>query len=146
MERKSNSYKPSGTKSFKDYKDLNGLDLIEYIINLRSKDINYDFMMSTFGSFNGISKLHIYDIIEVPEEKFYYKDLKGKTHYNTNKFTTTIGIFIFNLFIADYGFSELFNGYLAETINKKVYKKTTKIMFTKKNSFCFCIIFYFFYN
>lgn len=123
MERKSITYTPTGNEKIDSYENTTTKNIAEYIINMRSKDISYDFMMSTFGSFGDKTKAHIYDLLVVPAGKFTYKDLKGKEHSNTKPFTTTLGIFLFNLFISDFGFSELFNGYLGDTITKKVYGK-----------------------
>ena len=96
-------------------------NLADYIINLKSEDIHYKTIMNIFGEFNGVSLAHPYDLIEVPAGKYsYYIDnTKTKFKSNKNKFMTTLGIWIINVYIRDYNIAHVFNGYLNKTINKK---------------------------
>lgn len=72
--------------------------------------------MELFGNFNGSVKYNPYDVIEVPPNTY---------HNNKNKFTTTIGSWIFNKACIDANdlFDEL--GYINEPVTKKLYKKLT---------------------
>jgi hypothetical protein len=75
--------------------------------------------MELFGSFNNGEPLcHQYDTFEVPAKYYYYIDDKGKEHRNVSKFTTTIGLWMYNIFfLRDFNFSFLFDGYINENID-----------------------------
>ena len=96
-------------------------NLADYILNLTVDDIHYKTIMNIFGEFNNKSLANAYDLLEVPTGKFTYYIDNTKTKYksNTNKFTTTLGIWIINIFLRDYNMSHEFNGYHNKTINKK---------------------------
>ena len=74
----------------------------------------------SFGSFNGKEFCHPYDTFDVPAGAWFFNNEKGKKLSNTSKFTTTIGIWIFNvLFIRDFGFAPIFGGYINKNIGNK---------------------------
>ena len=76
--------------------------------------------MKLFGSFNGKEFCHPYDTFDVPAGAWFFNNEKGKKLSNTSKFTTTIGIWIFNvLFIRDFGFAPIFGGYINKNIGNK---------------------------
>ena len=103
--------------------DITKDNFINHLLVLKQSDISYSFMMQLFGSFEGNIFCHPYDTFEVPEKGFSFTDKKGKVHYNTNAFTTTIGIWIFNIFfINGFGLSDLFGGYINAEINAKSFK------------------------
>jgi hypothetical protein len=74
--------------------------------------------MELFGEFNGKSLCKPYDTFDVPAKAYWYIDDKGKEHRNVSKFTTTIGLWIYNIFfLRDFNFSFLFDGYINENID-----------------------------
>lgn len=110
--------------------EINNKNLANHLLVLTQKDISYTVMMKLFGEFNGKSLCHSYDTLEVPAGAFKYKLLKNdKEVSNTSKFITTIGIWIFNVFfIRDFGFSDLFGGYINKNINKKEFNKINQTL------------------
>ena len=124
------SYNP--TLDIKEFnqKEVNDKNLVNMMLVLTQKDITSSFIMNTFGSFNSKCLAHHYDTFDVPPGAFTFVNDKGKLVSNTNKFTTTFGIWIFNIFlIQGFQYSFLFNGYINEEINKKKFGKIhTKII------------------
>lgn len=93
---------------------------VEYFLNLNEDTMQrLSFMMETFGTFNGKQKFHPYDTITIP------KGVYGKTVHNTNEFTTTLGLWIFNRFFIEPELDGIF-GYINKPINKKVYGQMNK--------------------
>ena len=93
-------------------------NIVNYILKLEQKDISYTLMMELFGEFNGESLVNPYDTFTVPIGRFSYIDNKGKERSNKNKFITTFGIWIFNIFmIKGFDFSKFFGGYINKEIN-----------------------------
>lgn len=86
----------------------------DVLLSLDPKDITMSFLMSIFGEFNGKSLCNPYDVLIVPT---------GHYHNNKNKFTTTVGLWIFNILFIESNnlFDEL--GYVNETISKKGFGK-----------------------
>ena len=108
----------------------NSQNLVDFLLEINKDDINYDFMMGLFGSFNGSNLCNPYDLMEIPKDRFFYYTNQEKTERKTNKnqFTTTIGIYIFNIFLRDFGFLRLFDGYYQDTISDKSYGKIEKVL------------------
>lgn len=105
-------------------------NLVDVLLAINKDDINYQFMMNIFGNFNGKNLCNPYDLLEVPKGKFFYytrQDKSGRKE-NKNNFTTTVGIFIFNIFLRDFNFLRLFNGYYQDTISDKNYGKIEKVL------------------
>jgi len=100
--------------------DLNSNNLINQLLVFKQSDLSFSLIMELFGTFEGGQPLcHQYDTFDVPANYFWYKDANGKEHRNVSKFTTTIGLWIFNIFfLRDFNFSFLFGGYINETIGK----------------------------
>lgn len=98
-------------------------NLVNYIFTVQKDQITYRAIMQLFGDFDGKSLANTYDLLEVPVGTFtYFTDKeKTKSKSNTNKFTTTVGIYLFNIYLRDFNLSRLFNGFINKTINKKVY-------------------------
>lgn len=93
-------------------------NLINHILVMKQSDVSFSTIMTLFGSFNGKSLCHQYDIFEVPIGGFKFLNQKGKEVSNSAPFKTTIGVWIFNLFfLRDFNFSWLFGGYMNENIN-----------------------------
>lgn len=88
---------------------------INYLLNITEKDYNRSFMMETFGNFNGKIKFNPYDLIEIPPGYYGPENKKNK-----NKFTTTVGLWIYNKFFIE---PRLFNvfGYVNNVVNKSRY-------------------------
>ena len=103
-------------------------NLADFVLALNRDNIVYDTIMNLFGEFEGKCICHPYDLLEVPEGAFeYYIDKeKTKTVKNTNKFITTIGIYIFNIFLRDFNFSRFFHGYFNENISDDNYGSIEK--------------------
>lgn len=98
-------------------------NLINHLLIIKQSDISFSLIMNLFGSFNGKCLCHSYDTFDVPANRFSFKNAKGKEVSNASKFTTTIGIWIFNIFfLRDFGFSFLFDGYINENINGNLFK------------------------
>lgn len=92
-------------KVITDKKDL------EEIFSLKEEDITLTLICEYFGEFNGKSRFQPYDVIEVPPNTY---------HKNKNKFTTTIGIWIFNIFFIDNDYFDIF-GYINKTFTADAY-------------------------
>lgn len=125
--RKSKLWIPKGIEVKKEDKITNS-NFADFIINITKEDINYDLIMSIFGTFAGSSLANTYDLIEIPINKFSYIDYNGKKKYNTNKFTTCVGIYIFNKLLSSFNFSKFFDGYINKTIDSKEYKNIKQIL------------------
>ena len=98
-------------------------NLISYLLALTEDDITYSFMMELFGGFGNKGSLcNPYDTFVVPVGAYSF-DRKGKKVSNKNKFTTTIGLWVYNVyFFRDDGLADIVDGYVDFTINDKKYK------------------------
>lgn len=105
--------------------DINKDNVVNYMLILTQQDVSKQLIMELFGSFNdGKSLVHHYDTFDVPVGGFKFTDKKGKEVSNSKEFTTTFGIWVFNIFlIQGFGFSKLFNGYINDNINKGKFGK-----------------------
>lgn len=113
---------PNITVSEFNLDQVNKDNLINHLLVLKQSDVTYSFMMNIFGSFGGKKLCNQYDTFDVPAGYFKFKNQKGKEVSNTNKFTTTIGIWVFNIFfLRDFGFSHLFGGYLNENVRSGLF-------------------------
>lgn len=114
--------------------DLTGVDitssnLLSVLLSVKASDITYSFMMSLFGEFKGKTLCNPYDTFDVPVGAYKFINEKGKEVSNKGSFTTTIGLWINNVyFFRDDGLAFLFGGYMNETVNDKVFKKINKTM------------------
>ena len=114
--RKSKLWKVN--KEYKKEDKITEANFASFIIQMKEEDINYDFIMNTFGEFKGKCLAHTYDLIEIPPHTFYYVNEKDKEVNNSNTFTTTIGLYMFNLILSKMGFSKFFDGYYQDSLNK----------------------------
>lgn len=98
-------------------------NLVDMLFAMDKDQISYRFIMNTFGNFNGKVLAHPYDLLTVPAHtfKFYTDKEKTKSVSNVSAFTTTLGIYLVNIFLRDFNFSRLFNGYWNNNINKKTF-------------------------
>ena len=125
--RKSVHYTASGKKfdsvSDIEFKDITKDNVVNYMLALKPEDITSSLVMELFGEFNGKTLIHHYDTFDVPANGYSYINKSGKLVSNTSKFTTTFGIWIFNLFlIKSSGLCDIL-GYINENINKKAFGK-----------------------
>lgn len=98
--------------------ELNSNNLINQLLVFKQSDLCFSLIMELFGSFGGEPLCHQYDTFDVPAGAYVFKDDKGKEHRNIAKFTTTIGLWIFNIFfLRDFDFAFLFDGYINENID-----------------------------
>lgn len=117
-------YNPKYDVESFNLEEINKNNLINHLLVMKQSDVTYEVIMELFGNFNGNSLSHQYDTFDVLPGKFKFTNAKGKVVSNTNKFTTTIGIWVFNVFLINgFGFSHIFNGYINQNINKKAFKK-----------------------
>ena len=90
---------------------------IEYLVNIREKDITTSFIMDTFGEFETGQRFRPYDIIEIPANSYGPEGKKNK-----KPFVTTVGIWIFNKYFIEEDLFDMFK-YVNKTIDKKIYGK-----------------------
>lgn len=116
------NYDPKNDVDSFNLDELNSSNLINQLLVIKQSDITFSTIMSLFGSFNGKKLCNQYDTFDVPPKAYKFKNIKGKELSNQSKFTTTIGIWIFNVFfIRDFGFGFLFNGYMNKNVDKKLF-------------------------
>ena len=119
------NYDPSKDVEVFSIDEVNSSNLINHILKITQKDITYSTIMRLFGSFDGKSLCHQYDTFTVPKGAYKYRlDFgNGREVSNEGAFITTIGIFLFNVFlIRDFYFGFLFV-YINKNINDKEFKK-----------------------
>lgn len=90
---------------------------IEYLVNIKEKDITTSFIMDTFGEFETGQRFRPYDIIEIPANSYGPEGKKNK-----KPFVTTVGIWIFNKYFIEEDLFDMFK-YVNKTIDKKMYGK-----------------------
>lgn len=86
-------------------------ELYNELLNLKESDITSSYIYGLFGEYDGVARCNPYDLIDIPAG---YYGPEGKK--NKNKFTTTVGIWIFNKWMIE---NELFNlfGYVNKTVD-----------------------------
>lgn len=98
-------------------------NIVNHFLVMTQHDITYSVMMRLFGNFNDKTDYNPYDMFDVPKGKFTFlsePDSSGKRKElsNTSQFTTTLGIWIFNIFlIKGFDYSAVLGGYINENIN-----------------------------
>ena len=101
---------------------VNKDNLPDFLFTISKEDINYNTIMNIFGEFNNTRLANPYDLLEVPPHTFsYYTDIeKTKSVSNSSTFVTTVGLYIYNIFLRDFNFSRLFEtGYINSTLSDK---------------------------
>ena len=117
IKRSSTILNPTGSfnkiENLKDIK-ITKSNIADVLLSITPSDITMTFLMTVFGEFEGKVLCNPYDILVVPV---------GHYHNNKNKFTTTVGLWIYNILFIDSNnlFDEL--GYITNTINSKMYGK-----------------------
>lgn len=90
---------------------------IDYLLSLNEKDITASMIMECFGEFDGVSRFHPYDTIQIPIGAYGPEKKKNK-----NKFVTTVGIWIFNKYFIENDLFDVFQ-YIPDSINKSKFGK-----------------------
>ena len=88
---------------------------IEYLVNIKEKDITTSFIMETFGEFDTGQRFRPYDLIEIPANSYGSEKKRNK-----EKFMTTVGIWIFNKYFIEPHLFDLFT-YINKTIDNKLF-------------------------
>ena len=98
------------------------VDDINCITSLKEEDITMSTIFDMFGEFNGKIKYHPYDTFDVPIGSYGPEGRKNK-----NVFTTTVGIYVFNVFMIENKFFDLFQ-YINETVDGDVLEDITGVI------------------
>ena len=94
---------------------------VEEIVNItHEKASEKNTVMEYFADFGDGARFNPYDTIDIPVGKY------GQTKKNTNKFTTTIGLWIFNKSFIEPMADEL--GYINHTMSNKEYGELNQKM------------------
>lgn len=93
-----------------------------YLLAMSGKDLTFDFLMTILGNFDGECIANAYDLLVVPANTFAYKTSEGKSATNKSEFTTTVGLYIFNLLLSSCDLTHVV-GYINKNINGKSYGK-----------------------
>ncbi len=118
------NYNPRYDVEHFDLSTVNKDNIVNQFLVMTHDDICSNVIMEIFGEFNGKSLVHHYDTFDVPVGRFHYTNEKGKEVSNANQFTTTFGIWVFNLFlIQGLGMAPVVGGYINDNINKKKFGK-----------------------
>lgn len=88
---------------------------IEYLLNIKEKDITTSFIMETFGEFDTGQRFRPYDLIEIPANSYGTEKKRNK-----EKFMTTVGIWVFNKYFIEPHLFDLFT-YINKTIDDKLF-------------------------
>lgn len=99
------------TKQIRHSRHITKKEDVEYFLKLKEKDITTSFIMETFGEFDNKSRFNPYDTIDIPPNSY---------HGNKNTFTTTLGLWIFNIYFIDQDLFHVF-GYIQKPVNKKLF-------------------------
>lgn len=101
-------------------KQITDKDTLKMIFETEDEDMSMSFFMELFGDFGGKRRCNPYDILTVPKGSYGPEGNK-----NTNQFTTTVGIYIFNKYYIE---KELFHvfGYVNKTITGDEFDKLCK--------------------
>lgn len=96
------------TKQIRHSKHITKKEDVEYFLSLKEEDITTSFIMENFAEFDNKSKFNPYDTIDIPPNSY---------HNNKNTFTTTLGLWVFNIYFIERDLFHLF-GYVNKTLNK----------------------------
>ena len=88
-------------------------ELKNALLSIREEDITSSFIFDLFGEFNGVSKCHPYDILEIPPDSYGPSNKRNK-----NTFITTVGVWIFNKWFIENELFDLF-GYINKSMTSK---------------------------
>lgn len=106
----------------RDSKLITDKAVIDKLLNVKVEDITQSYVFDLFGTFDGKTLCHQYDMLKVPPG---YYTVDGKKNKNT--FVTTAGIWLFNKYFIEPGLTSVL-GYINEPITSKRYKKINKAL------------------
>lgn len=109
-----------GTK--RTAKQITDKETLKMIFETEDKNMSMSFFMELFGDFGGKRRCNPYDIIIVPKDSYGPEGNK-----NTNQFTTTAGLYIFNKYFIERDLFDIF-GYINKTITGKEFEKLCKTL------------------
>ena len=92
-------------------KKITDKELYQELLSLKESDITSSYIYDLFGEYDGVTKCNPYDLLDIPAG---YYGPEGKKHQN--KFTTTVGIWLFNKWFIEQDLFDLF-GYVNKTID-----------------------------
>lgn len=92
-------------------KKITDKELLIELLSLKESDITSSYIYDLFGEYDGVTKCNPYDLLDIPAG---YYGPEGKK--NKNKFTTTVGIWLFNKWFIEQDLFDLF-GYVNKTID-----------------------------
>jgi hypothetical protein len=126
------NYDPKNDVEVFNLDEINSTNLINHLLKLTKDDVSYTMMMKLFGLFKGKSLCKQYDTFTVPVGAWKYNskpDGSGREVSNKSTFVTTIGIWIFNVFIIrDFGFCSLFNGYINKNLTAGKFEDLNQVL------------------
>lgn len=96
---------------------ITNTDDVDMLLNIKEEDITATFIYECFGLFDGKRKFNPYDIIDIPVGAYVLSN--GKK--NKKRFTTTVGLWIMNIFLFQKELSHVI-GYYNKTIGKNAYR------------------------
>ena len=86
-------------------------ELYQELLSLKESDITSSYIYDLFGEYDGVTKCNPYDLLDIPAGHYGPEGKKNK-----NKFTTTVGIWLFNKWFIEQDLFDLF-GYVNKTID-----------------------------
>ena len=95
----------------RESKKITDKELYNELLTLKESDITASYIYSLFGEYDGATRCNPYDLIDIPAGSYGTEGKKNK-----NKFTTTVGIWLFNKWFIENELFDLF-GYVNKTIN-----------------------------
>lgn len=101
----------------RESKKITDKETVDFLYNLKPEDFTASFVYDTFGKFDGEPKLYPYDLIDILPGMYGQGKKKNK-----NRFTTTVGIWIFNRCFIEPDFFPIF-GYINENVTGKLLDK-----------------------
>lgn len=95
-------------------KKIQDRELINELLSLKGSEIKASLIYDLFGEFNGKARCYPYDLIDIPAGSYGPPNKKNK-----NKFTTTVGIWLFNKWFIEDDLFHIF-GYMNKNIDGDV--------------------------
>lgn len=98
-------------------KEIINKEDIDFLLSIKEEDITSSLIMEMFGEFNGKQRFHPYDTFKVPVNSY-----GPEGNRNTNTFTTTVGLWVFNKYFIENELFVVFK-YVNHPIDKKAFGK-----------------------
>lgn len=97
---------------------------LDYIFGLTNYDLcKLSVLIDLFGAFNGKSRFHVYDTIDIPPGAYGKEGFKNK-----NTYVTTLGRWVWNKIFIEEDLMHLDKPYYNECCNKKLFKKINGLL------------------